>query len=247
MVFNAEFVSRRSSPNLDEPPSANRPMHQRYKVQALAPCVHVCNQHACAFPQRIFLGDERLPPLPNWTCRGPSARHGVEHGMHHCAVLVSCEPSVVHHGFVKPPAALGHGLELEGKALELLNCERVEAATPLAELVKFGGQHMVRQNIPHHPAPFATIPPDQSTCSSAGFVSVAVLIQRTVKSDAHGHLLAPIPFHVAALHGVAHKVAQLALGIQPGPMPHRHVRQIVHSCNAREEPVACGSCVKKIA
>ena len=133
------------------------------------------------------------------------------------------------------------------KALEFSGRKRVEVATPLAELVKFGGQHMVRQHIPHHPAPFATMRPDQSTCSSAGFVSVAVLIQRTVKSDAHGHLLAPIPFHVAALHGVAHKIAQLALGVQSSPMSHRHVRQIVHGCNAREEAVACASCVKKIA
>ena len=245
MVFNAEFVSRRSSPSLDEPPSASRPMHQRYKVQALGPCLHVCNQHACAFPKCMFMGDERLPTLPNWTRRGPSARHGIEHGMDHWAVLISREPAVVHHGVVEPLAALGHELELEGKALQFMGCESVEVAASLAELVKFGGQHMVRQHIPHHPAPFATKRPDQGTRRSAGFVSVAVLIQRTVKPDAHGHLLAPPRFDVSALHGVAHKVAQLALGVQPGPMPHRHVRQIVHSCNAREEAVACGSCVKK--
>ena len=133
--------------------------------------------------------------------------------MHHLTILVSREPTVVHHRVVKPSAALRHELELQRKALEFSGCEPVEVAAPMAELVKFRGQHMVRQHVPNHPTPLAAMGPNQGSRHSAGFVLVAVLVQRTVESDAPRHLDAPLRFNVAAFHGVSHKIAQLSLGI----------------------------------
>ena len=108
--------------------------------------------NACSWATNAF------QPFPNWPRRGPSARHRVEHGMDHWAVLISREPAVVHHGVVEPPAPLGHGLELERQGLGVLGLQTRRGRRTLGRV----GQ--IRR--PAHGPPARPTPP-RSICRKA--------------------------------------------------------------------------------
>ena len=97
------------------------------------------------------------------------------------------------------------------------------------EALKVLGQNMVDQHIPDHTAPLPARLPKQLARLSAGLVAVADVVDGPVQPDASPHVQAPHAFHIAALDGVAHEVAEHALLVEACPVSHHHVRQIIHS------------------
>ena len=79
------FVSCRSVQTWCELASANRPMHQRYKVQALPHPFMSAIKHVRIHARSPRPRQNAFHPRANWTCRGPSARHGVQHCLHSVA------------------------------------------------------------------------------------------------------------------------------------------------------------------